>query len=73
MTEYEVIVENINPCGGERYANKQFLEVEAESPESYVAAYGQYPILDSGKNSNGDMVITTGDGKGNIIRYTFTE
>ena len=25
------------------------------------------------KNMDGDVVITTGDGKGNMIRYTFTE
>ena len=32
-----------------------------------------WPILDSGKNASGDVVITTGDGKGNMVRYTFTE
>ena len=25
MNEYEVIIEEINPCGGERYANKQIM------------------------------------------------
>ena len=30
------------------------------------------PILDSGKPAAGDTVITTGDGKGVMIRYTFT-
>ena len=45
----------------------------ADSPEAYVAAQGRYPVLDSGKNASGDTVITTGDGKGVMIRYTFTE
>ena len=61
MHEYEVLIETINPCGG------------AASPEAYVAAQGRYPVLDSGKNASGDTIITTGDGKGVMIRYTFTE
>ena len=62
MQEYEVLIETINPCGGEAHANKEFREIEQ----------GRYPILDSGKNAAGDTVITTGDGKGVMIRYTFT-
>ena len=96
MQEYEVLIETINPCGGEAHSKKEFLDVEAESPEAYVRAEGEahankefreietdspeayvreqgrYPILDSGKNAAGDTVITTGDGKGVMIRYTFT-
>ena len=69
MHEYELLIETINPCGGEAHANKEF----NESPESYVAQNGRYPVIDSGKNAAGDSVITTGDGKGILIRYTFTE
>lgn len=73
MHEYEVLVESINPCGGEAHSKKEFLEIEAESPEAYVAAEGRYPVMDIGKNANGDVIITTGDGKGSMVRYTFTE
>lgn len=73
MNEYEVLIETINPCGGEAHANKEFKEIEAESPEAYVAQNGRFPVIDSGKNAAGDAVITTGDGKGNLVRYTFTE
>lgn len=73
MNEYEVLIETVNPCGGEAHANKEFLEIEAESPEAYVAQNARYPVLDAGKNSAGDTVITTGDGHGSIVRYTFTE
>lgn len=72
MHEYEVLIETINPCGGEAHASKDFKEIEAESPEAYVKAQGRYPILDTGKNTAGDVVITTGDGRGSMIRYTFT-
>lgn len=72
MREYEVLVETINPCGGQRHAKKEFLEVEAESPAAYVAENAQFPVMDSGKNADGDTVITTGDGKGNVVRFTFT-
>ena len=73
MNEYEVLIETINPCGGEAHANKEFKEIEAASPEAYVAQNARFPIIDSGKNTSGDTVITTGDGKGNLVRYTFTE
>ena len=72
MNEYEVFVEDINSCGGEQYAKKEIIEVEAESPEAYVKANGRLPILDISQNGNGDTVIITGDGKGNFVRYTFT-
>ena len=73
INEYEVLIETINPCGGEAHANKEFKEIEAESPESYVAQNGSFPVIDSGKNAAGNTVITTGDGKGTLVRYTFTE
>lgn len=72
MAEYEVLVETINPCGGQKRAKKEFIEVEAESPEVYVVENAQYPVMDAGKNSDGDVVIITGDGRGNMVRYTFT-
>ena len=64
----EVLIETINPCGGEAHSKKEFLDIEAESPEAYVRAEGRWPVLDTGKNMDGDVVITTGDGKGNMIR-----
>ena len=72
MQDYEILIETINPCGGAAHAKKEFIEAEAASPEAYVRENGQYPIMDSGKNADGDTVITTGDGKGTVIRYTFT-
>ena len=73
MEEYEVFIETMNPCGGEKYGQKELIEVEAESPEAYVKENGRFPVMDMYKNSAGDTVITTGDGQGNVIRYTFTE
>ena len=73
MQEYEVFVSDITSCGGEQYAKKEFLEVEAQSPESYVTENGRYPILHISQNSKGDTVILTGDGRGNFLRYTFSE
>ena len=73
MNEYELPIETINPCGGEAHSKKDFLEIEAASPEAYVAQNAHYPVIDSGKNAAGDTVITTGDGKGTLVRYTFTE
>ena len=36
MNEYEVFIEDINSCGGEQYAKKELIEIEADSPEAYV-------------------------------------
>ena len=72
MNEYEVFVEDINACGGEQYARKELLEVEADSPEAYVKENGRFPILEISQNANGDTVILTGDGAGNFLRYTFS-
>lgn len=73
MKEYEVFVEDMNPCGGTKHAKKELMEVEAESPEAYVKENGRFPILDIVENENGDTVITTGDGKGSFVKYTFSE
>ena len=73
MNEYEVFIEDINSCGGEQYAKKEIIEVEAESPESYVKENSRFPIIDITENANGDTVIITGDSKGNFLKYTFSE
>ncbi len=73
MNEYEVFIEDINSCGGEQYAKKELIEVEAASPEAYVKENGRFPIMDITKNAHGDTVIITGDGHGNFLKYTFSE
>lgn len=73
MINYEVMIEDINPCGGSKYAKKSFIEVTTESPEAYVKENGRFPIMETTELPNGDFVILTGDGSGNMVRYTFTE
>jgi len=73
MNEYEILIEDINPCCGEKYGKKEIIEAEADSPEAYVKEHGRFPVIDTAVNADGDYVITTGDGSGNIVRYTFTE
>lgn len=73
MTQYEVLQQDINPCGGERNALTRLYDVETDDPTAYVRENGQFPISDTGKNADGDLVITTADGKGNLVRYIFME
>lgn len=73
MNFYEVIIEDVNPCGGSQYAKREIIEVEAESPEAYVKANGRYPITDITTNADGDTVITAADGNGYMTKYTFSE
>lgn len=73
MNEYEILIETINPCGGEAHAKREILEAEAESPEAYVKSKAPYPVIDRVLTSDGDTLIITGDGSGSMVRYTFTE
>ena len=73
MHEYEIFIEEINPCGGEQYSKKTLIEAEAVSPEAYVKENGRFPVLESTCNESGDVVIVTGDKQGSFVRYTFTE
>ena len=73
MHEYELLIETMNPCGGEAHATKEFLEVETESPMAYVKEKCRYPVISEGKNPAGDIIITTGDSKGYLVRYTFSQ
>lgn len=73
MHDYEIFIEEINPCGGEKYSKKTLIEAESDSPEAYVKEYGRFPVLESTHNGSGDVVIVTGDNQGSFVRYTFTE
>ena len=73
MKDYEVFVEDINPCGGAKHAKKKLIEVQAESPEAYVKENGNFPIMETTEAEDGSVIITTGDGSGNFVKYTFTE
>ena len=68
MHEYEIFIEEINPCGGEKYSKKTLIEAEAASPEAYVKENGRFPVLESVRNGEGDIVIVTGDNQGSFVR-----
>lgn len=73
MKDYEILIEYINPCGGDEHSRREFIEASAESPEEYVKAHSRLPVLETSVLPGGDTVISTGDGKGYITRYTFSE
>ena len=73
MHDYEIFIEEINPCGGEKHSKKTLIEAEAASPEAYVKENGRFPILETTVSENGDVIIVTGYNQGSFIRYTFTE
>lgn len=58
---------------GEKYSKKTLIEAEAASPEAYVKENGRFPVLESVRNGEGDIVIVTGDNQGSFVRYTFTK
>ena len=73
MKEYEIIIETINPCGGDHHSQQEIIEANIESPEAFVKEKGRIPINDKIENPDGGVVIVTGDGKGYVVRYTFSE
>ena len=73
MKKYEDLIQTVNPCGGDAHDKKEFLEIRAESLEAYVETNAAYPVIDSSNMPDGSRVITTGDGKGTFVKYTFTE
>lgn len=70
---YEVTVEDMTPCGGEKYAIRQILEIKAESPMAYVMEHKRFPNVESFTNEQGDTVIIASNPVGYRTKYTFTE
>lgn len=73
MAEYEIIMESMTPCGGSKHAIRTIIEAEAESPEAYVEQNKRFPIRDISQSADGGVVITTGNERGYVVRYTFME
>ena len=48
-------------------------KIPPHSPEAFVKEKGRFPIIDKIENPDGGVVIVTGDGKGYMVRYTFSE
>lgn len=72
MQKYEVLIETLDACAGQENGIREFREVTAPSPEAYVRGSAAYPITEMHKNDHGDTVITTANGRGYVVRYTFT-
>ena len=70
MNSYEVTVECMTPCGGSKYARREILQVEAESPLAYVEQVRQLPILEV-TEEDGSVTVTTGNAAGYKTRYYF--
>lgn len=45
MKEYEIIIETINPCGGDRHSQQEIIEANIESPEAFVKEKGRFRSL----------------------------
>ena len=73
MKYYDLIKESMTPCGGTKYATRTIEEIICESPEIYAKENSPFPIMEITQLPNGDTVIVTGDGKGYLVRYTFSE
>ena len=72
MKTYEVFMETINPCGGNKGSQREIFEVETEEPEAWVRENAVFPLIDVTATADGEPLFITGDGKGSLVRYTFS-
>lgn len=70
---YEITIEEMTPCGGEKYAVRRIIEAETSSPIDYVQANKRFPNVTQSTNADGDTVILASNPVGYRDRYTFTE
>ena len=70
--QYDVLIENINPCGGEKHAIRTFQEVETDDPVEWVRKSAKFPVIDTSRNPRGDIIVVSANGRSYIDRYTFT-
>ena len=70
---YEITIEHITPCGGEKHAIREIIEAEAESPMAYVLANKRFPDVSILKSNKEETVIEVRNNAGYKTRYTFTE
>ena len=73
MTEYELFVEKKRPCGEEIGAEKSVVEIDIRCPDEYVRHNSNFPVIEKTVAENGDVRFVTGDGRGNMEKYIFTE
>lgn len=69
---YEVVIEDMTPCGGEKYAMRRIIEAEADSPRVYVEQNKRFPMVTEQVSDTGDTVIIAYNKVGYKTRYTFT-
>ena len=70
---YEITIENMTPCGGSKYALREIIEAEADSPMAYVMANKRFPKVTVVKDDGAETVIVASNDAGYQTRYTFTE
>ena len=73
MTEYEVSVEEVTPCGGTQHARRSVREIETDCPEAWVKGNSPFPVLDIIDCENGDIKIITGSDAGYRTTFIFTK
>ena len=73
MTEYEVAIEEVTPCGGDKHARRSVMEIETDSPESWVKENSPFAVMDIIECENGDLKIITGSDAGYRNTYIFTK
>ena len=72
MAHYEIIIESINPCGGDEYSDIRIVESDIQDPVEYVKRHTVCGELTQQEMPDGSIVIILNE-KGYIKRFTFSE
>ena len=62
--QYDVLIDNINPCGGEKHAIRTFQEAETDDPVEWVRKSAKFPVIDTSRNPRGDIIVVSANGRG---------
>ncbi len=71
LREYEILIEGFIGITSDGQMHRKLIEAELSDLLTYVIENDKWPIVDTMTLSNGDFIVITQSGDGNIRKYTF--
>lgn len=72
MAFYEIVLEEMNPCGGEAYRSVHITEADTDDPVQYVRTHTDEGDIQSETLPGGSVQVTWSH-RGYTKRFTFTK
>jgi hypothetical protein len=71
MREFEVTIESMTPCGGEKHARREIQEIETNDPMEWVREQTKAENITLVSDYKGYVIVA--EQHGYVKRFTFTE